>query len=59
MEFLRIIGIGLLIATGANAVAAGPPYVTTAGDWALWALGNAMIILAVLMIANLTRKGRI
>jgi cytochrome c-type biogenesis protein CcmH/NrfF len=55
VSFLRIIGIGMMIAFGANAVAANPPNVTTSEDWILWALGNAMIILAVLLIVNVAR----
>lgn len=57
MEFLRIIGIAMLIGGGANLVAATPPNVSTAEDWALWVLGNVLLILAVSMIVSMT-KGR-
>jgi hypothetical protein len=55
VSFLRIIGIGLMLGTGANLVAANPPNVSAAEDWILLALGNAVIILAVSMIMALSR----
>ena len=58
MEFLRIAGIGLMLTSGANLVAAKPPHVTVTEDWALWGVGNSMVILAVVMIVNLAREGR-
>lgn len=58
LDFLWIIVIGLILGTGMNLVSAGPPHVTAQEDWILLALGDCMIIWAVLMIVNLARKGR-
>jgi hypothetical protein len=50
MTLLRIVGIGMILASGASLVSATPP--GPVADWISWALGNAMVILAVWMIAN-------
>ena len=56
MTLLRIVGIGMILASGASLVSATPPDPVT--DWISWALGNVMVILAVWMIANDRNGGR-
>jgi len=56
LDFLRIIVIGFALGSGANLVAANPP--SAMEDWALWTLGHAVIVLAVVMLVKLARGGR-